>query len=72
MSTQCTIVYYYIYLHTDDMKYREEAEEKKRKHINGEISIFEIDIGDRINSAVLKFTPDLISNIPHWRNEVIS
>ena len=40
--TQCTIVYYYIYLHTDDMKYREEAGEKKRKHMNGEISIFEI------------------------------
>ena len=43
MSTQCTIVYYYIYLYTDDMKYREEAEEKKRKDMNGEISIFKIE-----------------------------
>jgi hypothetical protein len=41
MLTQCTIVYYYIYLHTDDMKSREEAEEKKKKHMFGEISIFE-------------------------------
>ena len=43
MFPQYTIVYYYIYLHTDDMKYREEAEEKKRKDMNGEISIFEIE-----------------------------
>ena len=44
MFTQCTIVYYNIYLHTDDMKYREEAEEKKKKkHMIGEISIFEIE-----------------------------
>ena len=43
MFTQCTIVYYNIYLHTDDMKYREEAEEKTRKHMIGEISIFEIE-----------------------------
>jgi hypothetical protein len=33
MFTQCTIVYYYIFIHTDDMKYREEAEEKKKKHM---------------------------------------
>jgi hypothetical protein len=32
MLTQCTIVYYSIYLHTDDMKSREEAEEKKKKY----------------------------------------
>jgi hypothetical protein len=41
MLTQCTIVYYSIYLHTDDMKSREEAEEKKKKYMFGEISIFE-------------------------------
>jgi hypothetical protein len=41
MLTQCTIVYYSIYLHTDDMKSREEAEEKTKKHMFGEISIFE-------------------------------
>jgi hypothetical protein len=44
MFTQCTIVYYYIFIHTDDMKYREEAEEKKKKHMIGEISIFETSI----------------------------
>jgi hypothetical protein len=41
MLTQCTIVYYSTYLHTDDMKSREEAEEKKKKHMFGEIFIFE-------------------------------
>jgi hypothetical protein len=41
MFTQCTIVYFYIFLHTDNMKYREEEEEKKKKHMIGEISIFE-------------------------------
>jgi hypothetical protein len=44
MFTQCTIVYYYIFIHTDDMKYGEEAEEKKKKHMIGEISIFETSI----------------------------
>jgi hypothetical protein len=44
MFTQCTIVYFYIFLHTDDLKYREEAEEKKKKHMIGEISIFETGI----------------------------
>ena len=44
MPTQCTIAYYSIYLHTDDMQSREEAEEKKRKHIIGEISIFDSEI----------------------------
>ena len=44
MLTQCTIVYYFIYLHTDGMKYREGAEEKKKKHIIGEISIFDSEI----------------------------
>ena len=39
---QCTIVYYSIYLYTDDTKSREEAEGKKKKHMIGEISIFEI------------------------------
>ena len=43
MFTQCTIVYYYIYLHTDNMKYREEAEEKRKKHMIGEIPIFKIE-----------------------------
>ena len=41
MLTQCTIVYYSIYIHRYDMKSREEAEEKKNKHMIGEISIFE-------------------------------
>ena len=40
MLTQCTIVYYVIYLHTGGMKSREEAEEKKKKHMIGDISIF--------------------------------
>ena len=32
MLIQCTIVYYSIYLLTDDMKYRKEAKEKQKKH----------------------------------------
>ena len=32
MLIQCTIVYYSIYLHTNGMGYRKEAEEKQKKH----------------------------------------
>ena len=38
MLIQCTIAYYSIYLHIDDMTYRKEAEEKQKKHMIGEIS----------------------------------
>ena len=41
MLTQCIIAYYFVYLHTDDMKYREEAGEKRKKHMIGGITIFE-------------------------------
>jgi hypothetical protein len=33
MFTQCIIVYYFMYLHTNDMESREEAEEKQKKHM---------------------------------------
>ena len=50
MLTQCTIVYYFIYLPTDGMKSREKAEEKKKKHMIGEISIFNSEIEHEVIS----------------------
>jgi hypothetical protein len=43
MLRQYIIVYYFMYLHTNDMESREEAEEKHKKHM----SILEINMSGR-------------------------